>query len=168
MISRIVSENPVVKALVEGTAPRPAQMAAARGVLPLPESDLLEVLVTYARSGDTELAEQAGASLLRQNDDLLSEVLTSASAPVHVLEFYAEINDAPAKAHEAVVRNTNTPLGSILKLARSTKSGSLLEILSLNQQLLVRSAALIDAILANENRTSRSRSSRRGNETRVL
>lgn len=154
MISRIVSENPVVKALVEGTAPRPAQVAAARGVLPLPESDLLEVLVTYARSSDSELAEQANVSLRVQNDDLLSGVLTSADAPTHVLEFFAEINDAPVKAHEAVVRNTNTPVESILKLARSTKNGNLLEILALNQQLLVRTPALIDAILANAHRTS--------------
>lgn len=164
MDPRIVSANPVVKALVEGTAPRPAQVAAARGVLPLPESDLLEVLVTFARSEDAELSGYANASLRVQNDDLLSGVLSSADAPVHVLEFYAQINDAPAKAHEAVVRNTNTPVESVLKLARSTKSGDLLELLALNQQLLVRTPALVDAILANANRTPEA--DRRASETK--
>lgn len=164
MISHIVSANPVVKALIEGTAPRPAQVAAARGVLPLPESDLLEVLVTYASSKDQELAGHAAIALRTQDDNLLTGVLNSAEAPVYVLEYFAEENDASAKAHEAVVRNTNTPPESILKLARSTQNGNLLELLSLNQQMLIRTPALIDAIIANPNRTSEAE--RRAAETK--
>lgn len=164
MISHIVSANPVVKALVEGTAPRPAQVAAARGMLPLPESDLLEVLVTFARSDDQELAGTAAASIRTQDESLLTGLLASAEAPVHVLGYFAEADDASAKAQEAVVRNTNTPTDSILKLARSTRNGSLLELLSLNQQMLIRTPALIDAILANANRTSEAE--RRAAETK--
>ena len=164
MISHVVSENPVVKALIEGTAPRPAQVAAARGVLPLPESDLLEVLVTYARSEDRELADHASVSLRTQDDNLLTGVLNSAEAPAYVLEYFAETSDASAKAHEAVARNTNTPSESILKLARSTQSGNLLELLAFNQQMLIRTPALIDAIIANPNRTSEAE--RRAAETK--
>ena len=47
MSSEIASSNPVVKAVIEGTAPRPAQLAAARGSLPLPQTDLLEILVCF-------------------------------------------------------------------------------------------------------------------------
>ena len=164
MVSHIVSANPVVKALIEGNAPRPAQVAAARGMLPLPESDLLEVLVTFARSSDSELAEHAAASLRTQDDGLLTGLLASAEAPVHVLGYFAELNNASSKAHEAVVRNTNTPVDSILKLARSTRNGELLELLALNQQMLIRTPALIDAILANANRTSEAE--RRAAETK--
>ena len=164
MVSHIVSANPVVKALIEGNAPRPAQVAAARGMLPLPESDLLEVLVTFARSSDSELAEHAAASLSTQDDGLLTGLLASAEAPVHVLGYFAELNNASSKAHEAVVRNTNTPVDSILKLARSTRNGELLELLALNQQMLIRTPALIDAILANANRTSEAE--RRAAETK--
>ena len=46
MSFEIESTNPVVKAVVEGTAPRPAQIAAARGILPLPTNDLLEILIS--------------------------------------------------------------------------------------------------------------------------
>jgi hypothetical protein len=164
MVSHIVSANPVVKALIEGNAPRPAQVAAARGMLPLPESDLLEVLVTFARSSDSELAEHAAASLSTQDDGLLTGLLASAEAPVHVLGYFAELDNASSKAHETVVRNTNTPIDSILKLARSTRNGELLELLALNQQMLIRTPALIDAILANANRTSEAE--RRAAETK--
>ena len=164
MISHIVSVNPVVKALVEGSAPRPAQLAAARGMLPLPESDLLEVLVTFARSGDQELAGHAAESLRTQDEDLLTSLLAAAEAPGHVLGYFAETDDASVKAHEAVIRNTNTPASSILKLAESTRNGELLELLALNQQMLIRTPALIDAILANAHRTSEAE--RRAAETK--
>ena len=164
MGSEIVSTNPVVKALVEGTAPRPAQVAAARGVLPLPESDLLEVLVTFARSEDQELAEHAAASLRSQDEALLSGVLSSGDVPEYVLAHIAETTDSSAKAYEAAILNPKTPVTSIVKFARQTKNGPLLELLSLNQQLLIQTPALLDAILANEFRTSEA--DRRAAETK--
>ena len=63
MSTDIVSTNPVVASLIEGKAPRPAQVAAARGVLPLPEADLIEVLVTFANSDDPELSDYAAARI---------------------------------------------------------------------------------------------------------
>lgn len=154
MGSEITSTNPVVKALVEGSAPRPAQLAAARGVLPLPETDLLEVLVTFARSGDKELAEHAAVSLRGQDDTLLKGALGSEAIPVVVLEYFAETAEASTAASETVLLNPKTPTESIVKFARKTKDGSLLELLALNQQLLIETPALIEAILGNENRTS--------------
>ncbi len=56
MSIEFTSANPVVKSIVEGTAPRPAQIAAARGILPLPQIDLLEILVNLVKSDDLEIA----------------------------------------------------------------------------------------------------------------
>ena len=50
MSIEITSVNPVVKAIINGTAPRPAQLAAARGMLPLPQTDLLEILAALANT----------------------------------------------------------------------------------------------------------------------
>lgn len=164
MLPQIASANPVVKALVEGTAPRPAQLAAARGALPLPEADLLEVLVAFARSGDAELSSPAAESLRTQDENILTSVLNSSDAPVHILGYFAETDGAPAKAQEAAIRNAATPVESILKLARTTRNGNLLELLAINQQLLIRTPALIEAILANDHRTSEAE--RRAAETK--
>ena len=49
MSSEITSSNPVVKAVIDGSAPRPARLAASRGILPLPQTDLLEILVSFFR-----------------------------------------------------------------------------------------------------------------------
>ncbi|MGD9631276.1 MAG: hypothetical protein AB7V18_18720 [Pyrinomonadaceae bacterium] len=164
MSSEIVSTNPVVKALIEGTAPRPAQVAAARGVLPLPEADLLEVLVSFARSGDKELADYADASLGTQDDSMLGTALVTETVPESVLAYFAERPNVSAKTHEAVLRNPRTPPASIAKLARQTKNGNLLELLSFNQQLLIQTPSVLEAILGNEFRTPEA--DRRASETK--
>src|SRR5215210_4270256 len=71
MNSEIYSENPAVKAIITGTAPRPAQLAAARGILPLSLNDLLEVLVALAKTDDAELAENAQSTLAAQDSSEL-------------------------------------------------------------------------------------------------
>lgn len=164
MSSEIVSTNPVVKALIEGTAPRPAQVAAARGILPLPEADLLEVLVNFARSDDKELAEHAEASLGTQDDSMLGSALVTETVPETVLAYFAERPSVSAKTHEAVLRNPRTPPAAIAKFARQTKNGNLLELLSFNQQLLIQTPSVLEAILGNEFRTPEA--DRRASETK--
>lgn len=164
MASEIESTNPVVKALVEGTAPRPAQVAASRGILPLPETDMLEVLVAFARSDDVELAENARGSLNAQDEAMLDGSLRSNTVPIPVLAYFAERPNVSAKAHEAVIQNPRTPAHSIVQFARQTKNGMLLELLSLNQQLLIQTPAILEAILANEFKTGEAE--RRAAETK--
>lgn len=164
MTASIVSTNPVVKALVEGSAPRPARVAASRGILPLPEIDLLEVLVNFAASGDGELCENAKAALLVREETSLIDVLQREDAPENVLSYYMETDGVPPKAQETALLNIRTPIASILKFAKLTTNGSLLELLSHNQQLLIQTPALIDAILGNESKTSEA--DRRASETK--
>lgn len=164
MSQQIESTNPVVAALIGGTAPRPAQLAASRGILPLPQADLYEVLVAFARDSDAELAANSKESLAGQDPESLNTVLGSASTAVSVLEYYAEDQNAPRAAHECVIRNPRTPAPQLVKLARTTSSGELLDLISQNQQLLIQTPAIIEAILANPNRTSESE--RRAAETK--
>ena len=72
MSSSSKSQNPAVRAILEGTAPPQARMAAASGMLPLPQSDLLEVLVALSTNDDAQLAAAANETLKAEEpDDLL-------------------------------------------------------------------------------------------------
>ncbi len=153
MSQNVVSSNPVVRAVVEGTAPRAAQSAASRGLLPLPQADLLEILVFFSKSSDGELRTNALETLRSQQPGDVEIVVRSAEASPLVLEYYARHADVPASVHEAVVTNPRTPVGSITALASATRNGTLLELISLNQQLLIQNPAIIDAIIGNSNRT---------------
>ena len=164
MAPAIESLNPVVRSIVEGKAPRPAVVAAARGVLPLPQSDLLEVLVTFARSGDSELSVEASKTLQSQDPVMLESSLRSADIASSVLDYFAGQTSAPASVHEAVITNTKTPADAFIRFAQTSTNGQLLERIALNQQLLIQTPALIDAIIANPNSTSEAE--RRASETK--
>lgn len=164
MNSEPSSKNPVVTAVLGGTAPRPAQVAASRGLMPLPQADLLEILVAFAEGSDAELKDNALQTLTTQSPQTLEATFRSAETSSAVLAFFASRPSLPSSVYEAIVVNPNTPGTSIAAFARATASGELLELISLNQQLLIRSPEIIDAIVANPNRTSEAE--RRASETK--
>jgi hypothetical protein len=165
MNTQITSTNPVVKAVVEGTAPRPARLAAARGVLPLPQTDLLEILVALAASTvDEELSNNARQTLENQDREALREIVAAPNAAPNVLAYFAGEENLPTAVHEAILTNLNTPDAAIVNFARKTKDGSLLELITHNQQRLIRAPQLIEAIIANPYRTSEAE--RRAQETK--
>jgi hypothetical protein len=154
MNAEITSTNPAVKAIITGTAPQPARLAAARGVLPLPQTDLLEVLVALAGGDEAELAQNARATLDAQQPQELVEIIKSGSAAAPVLAFFAARETASTEIHEAILTNQTTPTAVVSRLARETKNGELLELVSLNQQLLIANPSIIEAIINNPYRTA--------------
>ena len=164
MTLEITSENPVVKAIIEGSAPQPARLAAARGLLPLPQQDLLEVLVALSNNSDAEIAEAAYETLQSEGpDELLIAAKADETAPT-VLAYLANQTEAKREIHEALILNRNTPDEALAVLASATKDGPLLELVALNQQRLVRFPQLIEAILGNAGRTAEAE--RRARETK--
>ncbi|MEO6333529.1 MAG: hypothetical protein ABIO91_00965 [Pyrinomonadaceae bacterium] len=160
----IESENPVVKAVIEGTAPRPAQLAAARGILPLPHVDLLEVLVAFASSDDGELSGHARQTIKTQDTETLNALVKSEQIPVPILSYLATVGDLHKIIHESIISNAKTPVTTIVKFAAETKNPELLDTISLNQQLLIQAPAVIEAILKNPIRSSEA--DRRASETK--
>jgi hypothetical protein len=139
-------------------------LAAARGLLPLPQSDLLEVLVALRHNEDDEIAEAANETLEAQEAKDLLIAAKAEQTSAAVLGYLATSTKVDREVHEAVALNGRTPDEGIAVLAGATSNGPLLELLALNQQRLVRAPAIIDAILANPARTSESE--RRARETR--
>lgn len=153
MTIEVTSNNPVVKAIIAQTAPRPAQLAAARGALPLPQADLIEALVFLVKSSDPELANSARQTLSSQTtEDLVSLAEAKETSP-YILAYLAENKEIPHAIHEKIVLNPNTPDDSIINLAKNTANGSLLELISFNQQRLISVPELIDIILKNPSHT---------------
>ncbi len=164
MANEVKSTNPVVKSIISGNAPPAARLAAARGLLPLPQTDLLEALVHLGADNDPDVASAAQSTLNgQQPQDLLSVAKADDVAPA-VLGYFASLSGAGRDLHEAVAGNHNTPDEAIALLARITADPSLLEFITLNQQRLIRTPGIIDAILLNPVRTAEAE--RRAKETR--
>jgi hypothetical protein len=162
--TEITSDNPVVQSIISGAAPSAARLAAARGLLPLPQADLLEALVHLSTDNDPKVSQAAQSTLgSQQPQDLLSVARADDAAPA-VLGYFASLANAGRDLHEAVAGNNNTPDEAIALLARITTDASLLEFIILNQQRLIRAPEIIDAILLNPARTGEAE--RRAKETR--
>jgi hypothetical protein len=164
MTIKTSSTNPVVQAIAAGTAPQTARLMAARGLLPLAEEELLEVLVALRADEHQEIAEAANETLEAQTPETLVAVASAEATSPAVLAYLASRADAPKEIGEAVTLNAATPDAAIARLASSTSDGSLLELISINQQRLIRAPEIIEALLANPARTTDAE--RRARETK--
>ena len=162
METEIYSNHPVAQAIISGKAPAQARMAAAKGILPLPSADLLEVLVYLAGDEDNDLAQTALATFIAQ-ENILEAVESEGIAPP-VLDFIASTSSFAHPVYEAVINNLKTPDDAIVKFVAGSNDGDLLELATFNQQRLIRTPAILDAILANPARTAEAE--RRATETR--
>jgi len=162
--TEITSTNPTVRAIIGGTAPPAARFAAASGLLPLPQTDLLEVLVALRQSDDAELAVAAEETLQSQTaDDILIAAKSVDTAPL-VLDYLATITTAGQPLQEAIVLNSRTPDRAVANVASIATNPAILELIAANQQRLVRFPEIIDAILSNSARSPEAE--RRAQETR--
>jgi hypothetical protein len=147
------SKNPVVQAIVSGSAPPAARMAAARGLLPLAQDELLEMLVALRGDADEEIARASDETLGTQEPHTLVAAASSPETAPPVLAYLASRTDVARDMQEALALNPHTPDEAIAVLARTTAAGAVLEVISINQQRLIRAPAIIDAVLANSART---------------
>ena len=129
-------------------------MAAARGLLPLAQTELLEALVVLRSDSDQAIAQAAQATLANQTPEDLLNVARGADATPSVLTYLAVQTNFSRELYEAVTTHANTPDTAIVSLAGATADGSLLELITLNQQRLIRAPEIIDAVLANAARTA--------------
>src|SRR5947209_13839881 len=105
MTSKPTSNNPAVQSIIDGKAPPAARLAAARGLLPLSQADLLEALVHLGTDNDPEVARAAQSTLgSQQPQDLLSVAKADDAAPA-VLGYFASLANAGRDLHEAVAGN---------------------------------------------------------------
>jgi len=139
-------------------------LAAASGLLPLPQNDLLEVLVFLRESADKEIATAAVATLEGENNDDLLVIAKIDTTSPSVLGYLTSRAKAKRELYEAAIQNRSTPDEALANFATSTSDSSLLELIALNQERLVRSPKLIEAILANPARSSEAE--RRARETK--
>ena len=153
MPAETTSTNPVVKSIISGNAPLAARSAAAWGMLPLPQADLLEALVHLTADNDPAIAGAAQETMAQQQAADLLQAAAAANTAPSVLGYLASLTSATREIHEAIAANANTPDEAIALLARATVHASLIELITFNQQRLIRSPAIIDAILLNPART---------------
>jgi hypothetical protein len=145
--------NQILDTIRSGSAPPTVKMAAARGLLPFSNEELLESLVTLSRDTDPGVRNTAAASLDTLKPESFAALAADPAAPPDVLGFLCLWSRAPRAVIEAAVFNRATPDSALVILAQRTQDPAVIEAISLKQQSLIRAPGIIEAILANPART---------------
>ncbi len=144
-----LSKSPPVAMIQQGKAPRPAKLMVAQGKLPLAPEDMLFAQVLLTADADAEIAEAARASLSTLDFNTLQPVVQNPETPEEVLHYLLLHPSLPERFGEQLLLHPALPDESVLEFVKQTKSGFLLEAVTINQQRLIRLPALLDAILEN-------------------
>src|SRR3954447_26652016 len=123
MSVEIRSTNSAVRAVVEGKAPPNARLAAARGILPLPQVDMLELLVHLASDSDSEIAAAAGQTLDSQEQSSLEGLFSADDIAPSVLGYFCRRDGLSNGIYESLIKNPETPAPAIVEFAGRTKNG---------------------------------------------
>ncbi|MFL6215794.1 MAG: hypothetical protein ACJ74J_18065 [Blastocatellia bacterium] len=148
-----VISNQILDSIRSGSAPPTVKMAAARGLLPFSNEELLESLVTLSRDADPGVRSTAASSLDTLKPESFATFAADPAAPPDVLGFLCLWPRAPRTVVEAAVFNRATPDSALVILAQRTQDAAVIEAISLKQQSLIRAPGIIEAILANPART---------------
>lgn len=124
------------------------RLAAAKGLIPLPISDLVSVLIKLTADPDRVVNTEANASLTAIEDERLLPLLQNEQTPSEILKFFCFDLVRPAAIREAVAMNNATPDETIAELA-IVADAALLEVMLLNQVRLIRFPAILDNMLQN-------------------
>jgi hypothetical protein len=145
--------NPIITAIKSGNAPKPARLAAARGMLPLAQEDMLEVLVVLCQDPEEDVRASAHGTINSIDPRTLQPIAQNQKTSPDLLSFLSGWEKSTQKILESIILNESTPDESIARMARRLTNGPLLEAITINEQRLIRYPAIIDAILSNPSRT---------------
>lgn len=142
--------SPEIARLVKPGAPRDAQLAAARGALPLGGKDLLTVLFFLCSSNDVEIKKSAVKTLRELPHSILKPVLSEKTLPSQFLELLVRARFSDAELMGTVIVHPATPVSSLLYLAQKA-TNDVLERLAGHQNMLAENPAIVEAIINNPN-----------------
>jgi hypothetical protein len=129
------------------------KLAAARGILPLTNEEMIEALVELSADESQEVRAAATNTIDTLNPQSFVELAAEPAAPASVLGFLCMWPRSPREVIEATIFNRSTPDAALARLAADSQVPAILEAISLKQQSLIRSPEIIEAILANPVRT---------------
>jgi hypothetical protein len=157
-----LSASIIINRIESGEYPREVVLTAARGFLPIEQSEMVAVLAYLIASGDAEAASLARTSLADIPARIILGVAASDSANPEHLAMLSRATDDPSIL-EALIRNRAVTDAAIVDLA-SRADAAVQDVIVTNQQRILRAPEILDALLANPQLAPDVR--RRANEVR--
>jgi hypothetical protein len=122
-------------------------------MLPLSNEEILQVLVVLGADTDEAIRTAVAATLQTLDPSSFAALAAADDATGEVLGFLLVWERSTKEVLEAAVFNRNAPDEALAHVASRTSDSNVIEAISLKQQSLIRSPAIIEAILGNPART---------------
>lgn len=146
--------NGILAKLKEGQVPLGVRQAAARGVLPVGQEELLGILIHLQKDPDPGIQQSARTTLANEfSEDLIKSIVSSVSAPVEILEYFGQPPIRSTEVLEALIQNKLTPDSTIACLAAQVDP-NLMDVILINLMRLLRSPFVLEALEGNPNATT--------------
>ena len=142
--------NPLVDSILDGSAPRPMRVAAARGALPLSRPDLFRLLVALSADDDEEIRSLAGRTIEGWPRDEIQQLGSEPGTDGAILAFLLAWPGMDPSLLPGVLSNPSTPIEALRSAARAFPAERI-DALLLNQTLLIQHPDLLEGIEANPN-----------------
>jgi hypothetical protein len=148
--------NPILQRLASGQAEDRIREAGAKGTLPLDRTDLARSFYLLSRDQDKAIRLTLKKTIDTYDEEMLAAMASDLRVEPPVLHFLCAACPNRTRVLEEVVLNASADIGTIQFLAQRADS-DLLELISINEELLMRSQPLVEAMLANPALTPRVR-----------
>ena len=142
-----MAQSDLLKSLLNGTAPKNQRILAARGLVPLPPSEMLQLLVILLKDVDQDVAAHAAQTLDIWIDDEILMQLRARDCSTCVLEHFASESTSQSIL-EAVILNPATPGKAIENLALTVPE-SLLETILYNRVRILEFPSILGNVKLN-------------------
>ncbi len=137
----------VIELIESGAYPRDTVVTIARGFLPLPQEELVAVLAYLTSHADAEIAEASRASLAELPKQIVLAFARSEEGnPEYLTRLMLSSTDQVIV--EALIRNKAVPDAAVAELSRRAEP-SIQDVIVINQARILRTPAIIDALLEN-------------------
>ncbi|GBC85785.1 hypothetical protein HRbin11_02238 [bacterium HR11] len=149
----MADKHVVTRQVLEGRAPVAIQEFAARGLLPLPRAEFLDVWVYLTVHGGTpEVRDLARQSLEQLSTEELAELAAHASLEDRTFEYLVERYGRDSAVAARLARNPAIPDAALVRLAEQA-GADVLELIVVNQVRLLQTPDLLPALRRNPNLT---------------
>jgi hypothetical protein len=137
-----------LKKFIDASMPREMRLMAAQGLIPVPSKDLVLVLYGLTLGEDKEVSKEAEKSLKSIPEGVAASVLDDESTPSELLGYMARNTDSESQL-QRIILNYSTDDDTIAYLAEGLHNQSLLDLIANNQERILRSEGLVEALSKN-------------------
>jgi hypothetical protein len=149
----MASKHALTRQVLEGRAPVAVQEFAARGLLPLPRPEFLDIWVYLAAHGGTpEVRDLARQSLEQLSTEELAELAAHPHLEGPTFEYLVQRYSRDSAVAARLARNPSIPDTALVHLAEQA-GADVLELIVVNQVRLLQTPDLLPALRRNPNLT---------------